>query len=76
MTFEFQKTIKGQALVDFLVTHPVSKTSKLHEDIPDKVIEANMTSKDEVWQIFFDGATRMGHKGKIVTGVGWCLSHT
>jgi len=33
-------------------------------------VEANMTSNDEVWQIFFDGASRMDPKGKIVTGVG------
>jgi len=55
MTFVPQKAIKGQALADFLAAHPVSETSKLHEDIPDEVIEANMTSSDDVWQIFFDG---------------------
>ena len=45
---EPQKAIKGQALADFLAAHPISETSKLHEDIPDKVIEANMTSGDDV----------------------------
>jgi len=35
-----------------------------------EVIEADMTSKDEVWQIFFNGASKMGPKGKIVAGVG------
>ena len=29
-----------------------------------------MTFEDEVWQMFFDGASRMGPKGKIVAGVG------
>jgi len=47
-TFVPQKAIKGQALADFLAAHPVLKTSKLHEDILDEVIEANMTSSDDV----------------------------
>jgi len=41
--------IKGQALADFLIAHPISKTSKLHVDISDEVIEANMSSGDDVW---------------------------
>ena len=75
MTFVFQKATKGQALADFLAAHPVPKTSKLHEDIPDEIIEASMASEDKVWQMFFDDASRMDPKGKIVAGVGWCLSH-
>jgi len=70
MTFVSQKAIKGQALVDFLVAHSISETSKLYEDITHEVIEANMTSSDDVWQMFFDGASRTRPKGKIVTGVG------
>ena len=64
MTFIPQKVIKGQTLPNFLAVHPVLETSKLHEDNPDKVIEANMTSNDEVWEIFFDGASRTGPKAK------------
>ena len=48
MTFVPQKAIKGQALADFLAAHPVSETSKLHEDILDEAVEANMTSEDDV----------------------------
>ena len=48
MTFDPKKAIKGQALINFLAAHPVSETSKLHEDIPYEVIEANMTSGDDV----------------------------
>jgi len=33
LTFVPQKTVKGQALADFLAAHPDSKTSKLHTDI-------------------------------------------
>ena len=29
-----------------------------------------MTSSDDVWQLFFDGASRTGPKGKTVPGVG------
>ena len=47
MTFIPQKEVKGQALTDFLAVHPVLETSKLHTDIPDEAIEANMTSEDE-----------------------------
>ena len=62
--------IKGQAHGDFLAAHLVPKNLKMHEDIPDEVIEANMISDDEVWQMSFDVALRMDLKGKIVAGVG------
>ena len=70
MTFVPQKAIKDQALADFLAAHPILENSKLHEDILDEIIESNMTSSDDVWQIFFDGASRIGSKGKIIAGVG------
>ena len=70
MTFVPQKAIKGQALADFLAAHPVLETSKLYEDIPNEVIETNMTSSDDIWQMFFDGASRTGPEGKNITGVG------
>ena len=70
MTFVPQRAIKSQALADFLAAHPIPETSKLLEDIPDEVIKANMTSSDDVWQMFFDGASRTGSKGKIVDRVG------
>jgi len=49
MLFIPQKAVKGQALADFLAAHPVPKSSKLHEDIPDEIFESNMISADEVW---------------------------
>jgi len=70
MTFVPQKAIKGQTLADLLAAPPVSEMSKLYEDISDEVIEANMISNDEVWQMFFDGASRTGSNDSIVTGVG------
>jgi len=29
-----------------------------------------MTLEDDVWQMFFDGASRIGPTGKIIAGVG------
>jgi len=69
MTFIPQKAVKGQALADFLAAHPIPETSELHEDISDEVIEANMTSSDDVWQMFFDGASKTRLKGEIITRV-------
>ena len=69
MLFVSQKAVKGQALADFLAAHPIPKSSKLHEDISDEIFESNMISEDKVWQIFFDGALRIGPKGKIIAGV-------
>ena len=47
MLFVPQKTVKGQALAEFLAAHPIPENSKLHEDIPDEVFESNVTSEDE-----------------------------
>ena len=70
MTCVPQKAAIGHALADFLATHPVLKTSKLLEDISDEVIEAKMTSLDNVWKMFFNDASRSGLTGKIITVVG------
>jgi hypothetical protein len=76
MRFLPQKAVKGQALADFLADHPVSESSKLYEELPDEVAEACMihaSSEDQVWQLFFDGASRTGPKGNIIAGVGVVL---
>jgi len=39
-------------------------------DILDEVIKANMTSEDDIWQMFFEGASRTGPTGKIIAGAG------
>ena len=64
-----QKAVKSQ-----LAAHPIPENSKLLEDIPDEVFESNVTSEDKVWQVFFDGASRIGPKGRIITGEGLGLS--
>lgn len=36
----------------------------------DETIESNTISIDSLWQMFLDGAPRMGQRGKIVAGAG------
>ena len=71
MTFVPQKAVNVQAIADFLAAYPISETSKLYEEFPDDVAKANTTSsKSEVWQMYFDGASRSGPHGQIIAGVG------
>ena len=54
MQFMAQKEIKGQAVADFLVDHPVSGTSKLYDDLLNEIAEVNLintSSKEQVWQL-------------------------
>ena len=76
MQFMPQKAIKGQDAADFLADHPVLETSKLYDDLPDEIAEVNLSnvsSKEQVWQIFFDGASRTSPEGNIIAGVGVVL---
>ncbi|XP_020249430.1 uncharacterized protein LOC109826820 [Asparagus officinalis] len=69
-----QKVVKGQVLADFLANHPVSDSSRLYEDLPDKVAEAYVTQGVmQVWKLFFDGASRESPDGGITAGVGVVL---
>ena len=66
------KSREGQAVTDFLADHPFSGSSKLYDNLPDKITEVCMTQtsfEEQVWQLFFDDASRTGLKGNIV-GVG------
>ena len=62
--------MENKALAKFLAAHPIPENSKLYEGIPDEVFESNVTSENEVWQMFFDEASRIGPKGRIIAGVG------
>ena len=73
MQFMLQKEIKGQAVTYFLADHPVLGSSKLYDDLPDKIAEVNMihtSSEEQVWQLFFNGASRISPEGNIIAGVG------
>ena len=76
MHFLPQKAVKGQAVADFLAEHPDPRAAKLYEDLPDEVVEVCLTQTSferQVWQLFFDGASRTSPKGHIVAGVGVVL---
>lgn len=38
--------------------HPISESSKLYDDFLVKMVKVNMTSKEPVWLLYFDGAVR------------------
>src|SRR3954470_7401875 len=73
MHFLPQKAIKGQAIADFMAENPASGAEKLYEDIPDEAAEVHLvqtTLEDQVWQMFFDEASRVNPSGDITAGVG------
>ena len=43
MQFLPQKSVKGQAVVDFLAEYPNPRATKLYEDLPDEVAEVFLT---------------------------------
>ncbi|XP_020250170.1 uncharacterized protein LOC109827577 [Asparagus officinalis] len=75
MQFITQKAVKGQTVVDFLADHPISKLSKLYEDLPDEVTPKACTAQEviQVWKLFFDGVSRANPNRGITTGVGVVL---
>ena len=54
-----QKAVKGQALADFLVDHPVPNNWELNDDLSGE--EVFFIDVLTPWEMFFDGATR--HNG-------------
>ncbi|XP_020245180.1 uncharacterized protein LOC109823307 [Asparagus officinalis] len=64
-----QKSVKGQAICDLLASHPLETRTNLFEDLTDEPPEANTTSPEEVWQMFFDGASHVSTSGSIMAGV-------
>jgi len=42
-----------------------------YDDLPDEIAEVNVihVSSEEVWQLFFDGASRTNPEGNIIVGV-------
>ena len=73
MQFMPQKATKCQAVTDVLADHPVSRTSKLYDDFLYEITEVNLinaSSEKQVWQLFFDRASRTSLEGNIVADVG------
>ncbi|XP_020271882.1 uncharacterized protein LOC109847047 [Asparagus officinalis] len=69
-----QKSVKGQVICDLMASHTLGAKTDLFEDLPDEPPEDNLTSSPKVWQIFFDGASRVGTSGSIVAEVGVVLT--
>ena len=68
--------VKGQAVADFLTEHPDPRATELYEDLPDEVVEVCLTQtafERQVWQLFFDGASRTSPQGHVIAGVGVVL---
>ena len=68
--------MKGQVVADFLAEHPYLRATKVYEDLPDKITEVCLTLtsfEGQVWQLFFDGASRTGPRENAVEGVGGVL---
>jgi ribonuclease HI len=57
ITYVPQKAIKGQALADFLVAHPILDNSPLVVDLPDE--DVFTVSVESPWELYFDGASRI-----------------
>jgi len=50
-----QKAVKGQAIANFLATHPCPDNEELVDDLPDDEV---MLAEIKTWQLYFDRATR------------------
>jgi hypothetical protein len=74
ITFVPQKSVKGQALAEFLEAHPMPDDSPLIADLPDE--EVFSTELEAPWELYFDGASRMDAdpdgtpEGELEQG--WC----
>jgi hypothetical protein len=56
ITFVPHKAVKGQALAEFLVAHPVPDDSPLITNLPDE--EVFFTKLEAPWELYFNGASR------------------
>ncbi|XP_020243174.1 uncharacterized protein LOC109821396 [Asparagus officinalis] len=64
--FKPQKAVKGQAICELMANHPLKEKAKLYQDIPDETYEANVVSREQVWQLYFDGAARTSSTGRTL----------
>ncbi|XP_020262715.1 uncharacterized protein LOC109838705 [Asparagus officinalis] len=52
--FKPQKAVKGQDICDLMSNHPLKEKVELYQDIPDETYKANVVSREQVWQLYFD----------------------
>ena len=63
-------------MADFLTEHLDPRATELYEVLPDEIAEVCTTQTSferQVWQLFFDGASRTGPQGHVIAGVGVVL---
>ena len=68
-TESYERTSSGKLLSE----HPDPRAIRLYEDLLDEIAEVYITQtsfEEQIWQLFFDGASRMGPTENIVVGVG------
>ena len=56
-----QKSVKGQALADFLADHPIPNDWELTDEFPDE--DAMLIEVQPPWKMYFDGAAHCGGAG-------------
>ncbi|XP_015078307.1 uncharacterized protein LOC107022114 [Solanum pennellii] len=56
-----QKSVKGQALADFLADHPIPNDWELTDEFPDE--DAMLIEVQPPWKMYFDGAAHRGGAG-------------
>ncbi|XP_070041067.1 uncharacterized protein [Nicotiana tomentosiformis] len=64
-----QKAVKGQALADFLIDHPIPDDWELIDELPDE--NAMVVEVQPPWKMYFDGAV---HRGRAGAGVVFVTS--
>src|SRR4051812_7816401 len=71
MQFLPQKAIKGQSIADFLAKNPRADWTKMHGSLPNETVEAHsMHATPQVWELYFDDASRTSLQGISIAGVG------
>ena len=65
ITYVTQKSIKDQAIADYLAWNPLDESNPMYYDFPDEEVlclEVKMTKCDR-WKIYFDGASNQAGNG-------------
>uniref|UniRef100_J3MCF0 RNA-directed DNA polymerase n=1 Tax=Oryza brachyantha TaxID=4533 RepID=J3MCF0_ORYBR len=68
ITFIPQKSIKGQALANFLAAHPIPDNFPIDDDLPGEEVFTTSIA-DSSWKMYFDGACRRSGAGAGVVFV-------
>ncbi|XP_020704959.1 uncharacterized protein LOC110115892 [Dendrobium catenatum] len=57
ITFVPQWAVKGQALADFLASHPIPADSPINDNLPDELVMNVEEQESPTWKFYFDGAS-------------------